>query len=178
MKIACLGWGSLVWDPRSLHVRAGWFADGPLLPIEFTRESSDKRVTLVIVSADKTPAVRSLWALSSLDSLAEAKSDLAAREGIKLKTTPDGIGCWQRGLGSNPPEIERWATQLDLDAVIWTALPATFSSSDAVIEHVSKLSHEHRANAERYVRMAPRQIDTPYRRRLEQAFGWSPIGTL
>ena len=81
MKIACLGWGSLVWDPRSLHVRSYWFADGPLLPIEFARESKDGRVTLVITPS--SPPVRSLWALSSLDSVDAAKADLVLREEIK-----------------------------------------------------------------------------------------------
>jgi hypothetical protein len=89
MKIACLEWGSLVWDPRSLHVRSEWFADGPLLPIEFARESKDKRVTLVITPG--SPPLRSLWALSSLDSVDAAKADLALREEIKDKNVQYSI---------------------------------------------------------------------------------------
>jgi hypothetical protein len=47
--IACIGWGSLIWDMRNLNVDGNWHADGPLLPIEFARQSRDGRITLVIV---------------------------------------------------------------------------------------------------------------------------------
>lgn len=178
MKIACLGWGSLVWDPRSLRVRSGWFMDGPLLPIEFARKSQDSRVTLVI--APGSPHVRSLWALSSVESVEEAKADLAKREGTEQKN----IDVWTKATTSKPDadpdgvgrEVGQWAARLDLDAVIWTALAPTLGSADLVVKHLRDLHHEERAHAERYVRMAPRQIDTPYRRRIEREFGWVPLG--
>lgn len=185
MKIACLGWGSLVWDPRSLHVRSVWFGDGPLLPIEFARESKDKRVTLVITPG--SPLVRSLWALSSLDSVDAAKDDLALREEIKDENIQFSIGVWQQAGQAQAdidPEIVQWATRLNLDAVIWTKLKPRFdeqervATEEEVITHLHALSHEQRANAERYVRMTPRQIDTPYRRRMEKEFGWSSLETV
>jgi hypothetical protein len=60
MKIACLGWGSLVWDPRELPVRGKWFEDGIFLPIEFARQPCDGRLTLVIVP-DYEVRARGLW---------------------------------------------------------------------------------------------------------------------
>jgi len=38
-KIACIGWGSLIWDPRDLLVQREWFKDGALLPVEFARQA-------------------------------------------------------------------------------------------------------------------------------------------
>jgi len=45
MKIAILGWGSLIWDARLLSINTtlfdnGWSSDGPDLPIEFSRVST------------------------------------------------------------------------------------------------------------------------------------------
>jgi hypothetical protein len=46
-------------------------------------------------------------------------------------------------------------------------------SAEAVIDYLSKLKGEERLLAETYVRCAPPQIDTAYRRRIVQALGWT-----
>ena len=182
MPIACLAWGSLVWDPRELPVRREWFADGPLLPIEFARISCDDRVTLVLL--DKAPVVRSLWALMSVSELQLAKEALADREGMTGNDKTKHIGYWSmdhNSDGAAVEEIAEWANRVGIEAVIWTALPPTFGDeyspglSDKVIDHLRSLSHEKRQNAERYVRRAPRQIDTEVRRRIERELGWLPM---
>ena len=48
MKIAILGWGSLIWNQNGLPVKGQWKKNGPVLPIEFSRVSRDGRLTLVI----------------------------------------------------------------------------------------------------------------------------------
>lgn len=184
MKIACLGWGSLIWMPGSLPVRRGWFSDGPLLPIEFARESSDRRITLVLANVDHE--VRTLWALMSVDALDRAKSALATREGIRESNIRYSIGHWDSesnsSNGEHAAEIGGWAKQLALDAVVWTNLQVGFKDGrnalpqyGQVLRHLQSLSHEERGIAEEYVRKAPAQIDTEYRRSLERDLGWTPI---
>lgn len=118
-NIACLGWGSLIWAPRNLPILRYWFDDGPLIRLEFARQSKDDRITLVI-SPDARP-VRSLWTLMESDSLEVAIKQLKRREG----TTKDRIGNWSKGQDSPPeiPKLSNWARARNLDSVIWTALP-------------------------------------------------------
>ena len=182
MLIACLGWGSLIWDPRELPFRGEWYADGPLLPIEFARQSRDGRVTLVLL--DKAPVVRSLWALMSVSDLQAAIEALADREGMRGADKTKNVGCWsmdQKSSGLSVDEIAKWTSRTGVEAVIWTALPATFDDKFGpglvvnVLDYLRPLSHEKRRNAERYIRKAPRQVDTDVRRRIEREFGWLPI---
>lgn len=179
MRIACLGWGSLVWDPRSLPIQRHWFQDGPFAPVEFTRKSSDGRVTLVI---DPSAApVRLLWAMMLPTDLQIAKEALRDREGITATDWSTKIGSWQRGdpAPAAIPELPTWAQGRGPDAVIWTALSPMFDgqdtspSSEQVIGYLRDLTGTSRDNAERYIRLTPRQIDTEYRRRIEAALGWS-----
>jgi len=182
MLIGCLGWGSLVWDPRELPVHGQWFVDGPFLPIEFARQSQDGRLTLVIVP--KSSRVRSLWTVSAAPTLAEAREALRKREGVAESNFDEHIVAWSAGneTESNAPEIGAWARRVGLDAVVWTALPPKFQQEDnriptvdEAVSYLRDLPHEKRRSAEEYVRRAPCQVDTPYRRRFEKELGWKPI---
>ena len=184
--IACLGWGSLIWDPRALPIQRSWFEDGPLVRVEFVRQSKNGHITLVLYKDAKpdkdAKPVRSLWALMTVDNLGDAVSALATREGT-LKNPERDIGRWPND--ENPPDIfdlNAWATSKSIDGVVWTALPPSRNSgnqvltSEDVIERLKKLRGCERDHAEEYVRLAPRQIDTEYRRDIEAALGWSPCG--
>jgi hypothetical protein len=182
MKIACLGWGSLIWDPRELPVFRTWFEDGPLLPIEFARQSADGRITLVL--AEGQPLVRSLWALMPVTDPASARQALRAREGILSKNVERDVGLWVRGTeasGFCAETIGQWAERLELDAVVWTALPPGMRDARGTIPEISEIVDSLREldpaasrNAENYVRRTPLQVDTPVRRHLEATFGWTP----
>src|ERR1700680_3300547 len=95
LRIACLGWGSLVWDPRALPIQREWFKDGPFAAVEFTRQSSDGRMTLVI-DPRATPT-RLLWAQILPLELSVAKEALRDREGIVGTDWLSRIGSWQGG---------------------------------------------------------------------------------
>jgi hypothetical protein len=103
--IACLGWGSLVWDPRELPVQGKWFEDGPLLPIEFARQSEDGRLTLVLVPEYES-RVRSLWALFSVGTVAEEQEALRQRESIPEKNKVKHVAAWSAGE-QEPPIFPR-----------------------------------------------------------------------
>ena len=173
--IACLGWGSLIWDPRELPVQGTWLPDGPLLRVEFLRQSQDDRVTLVLDSA--VAPVRSLWAVMDVDDLVAARDALRKREGCK----ETDIAWWSLGSASpsNILELPHWAAAHDIEAAVWTGLPPKFGkdrhrpSIDEVLTHLRSMTGAARDAAEQYVRRAPRQIDTEYRRRIEAELGWS-----
>ena len=174
-RIACLGWGSLIWDPRELPIQSQWFQDGPLVPVEFLRQSQDDRITLVL--HESAVPVRSLWAVMDFNDMGVARKALCDREG----TSEKWIDVWQPDMAAPTliPDMPSWAEKNGLHGVVWTALPPKFAgengvvpSCDEVIRHLSQLVGTKRDNAERYIRNAPRQVDTPYRRKIEAKLGW------
>src|SRR2546427_8381122 len=79
--------------------------DGPFLPIEFARQTSDGRLTLVLVRNQPTvPLVRSLWALFSVSQLDVARQALADREGIQKERANVENGVWS---GKTPGQRSR-----------------------------------------------------------------------
>lgn len=181
--IACLGWGSLIWDPRALPIRAEWERDGPNLPIEFARQSSDGRVTLVIA-----PGVRSLptlWTQMQCADVGAARAALASREG----TRESSIGVWLRARGTKAQWdgadiLQNWATERDITAVVWTALKPKWNgvsgqipSEADIVHYLRHLKEPTRAAAEAYIRNAPKQIRTAYRTVIEHELGWLPSET-
>lgn len=177
--IACLGWGSLVWDPRELPIQRHWFQDGPLVRAEFLRESKDRRITLVL--HESVQPVRSLWAIMTVASLDEAKKRLASREGTLKENDPRNISSWSRAQPAPKCvlEIENWAIARGVEHVVWTALPPKFNkeekppTAEQVISHLAALVGPEREIAEAYIRRAPAQIDTAYRRHIEAKLNWT-----
>lgn len=84
MRIAIIGWGSLIWDPRELPREGTWQSGGPRLPIEFSRVSQDCRLTLVI-DYENGAATQTRYVLSPRVDLDDAIEDLRVREGTNKK---------------------------------------------------------------------------------------------
>lgn len=181
--IACLGWGSLVWDPRELPIQRTWFEDGPFIHVEFARQSEDGRITLVL-EPNATP-VRSLWAVMDTTDIGAARKALRKREGILQKNEQSHIASWSAGQPANQPlpkcvlGLSDWAQARGVHHVVWTALPSKFDGTEQtptqeeVVQYLMSLTGTQRDNAERYIRFTPKQIDTAYRRGIEAALQWT-----
>jgi hypothetical protein len=181
--IACIGWGSLIWDKRDLDVDGEWRANEPLWPVEFARQSNDGRITLVLVQ--RFAPVSTLWSVFNTRDLARARESLRQREGVPRTRAGDLIAHWhrdERPAFEPDPTISRWATAKNLEAAVWTNLGPRFAEIDGrvpteneVVAYLRALESKKRTAAEQYVRRAPRQIATAYRGAIERALGWTPI---
>jgi len=189
MRIAILGWGSLIWDSRSLKIDGsignnGWYSDGPYLPIEFARISNDGRLTLVIRNGVKDQQV--LYSISLYKDLDEAVLDLAVREGCGKNK----IGKYLKEKNEVTPinfihkeKIANWIEpKQEIDAVIWTNLSSSFKdkigldlSETNAVNYLTHLTVEVQAKAEEYIRKAPVQIDTKIRNEIEDKLNWTSI---
>ena len=189
MRIAILGWGSLIWDSRSLKIDGsignnGWYSNGPYLPIEFARISKDGRLTLVIRNGVKDQQV--LYSISLYKNLDEAVLDLSVRE----ECGKNKIGKYIKEKNEVTPidfnykeKIANWIEQeQDIDAVIWTNLSSSFKDKIGLelcdinaVNYLTCLSLEAQVKAEEYIRKAPVQIDTKIRNAIEDKLNWTSI---
>jgi hypothetical protein len=183
MLICCLGWGSLVWEPKDLPIRSEWFKDGPFLPIEFTRQSSDGRITLVIT--DGMPFVRTLWSIMASGDMDYCVNALANRERISQNNIDIDIGIIRAGESVRNSNVKitnlilDWSSRLGIDAVIWTNLPPKFNGikdvipePKQVVDYLNTLPSNKLLIAKKYILNTPNQIDTDYRRMIVQEMGW------
>jgi hypothetical protein len=185
MKIAVLGWGSLIWQPRELRISLPiWKTDGPELPVEFARVSMDGRLTLVLYPNAKPVPV--LWNIMATHDLDEAIENLIEREG----TVRRRIGFIDLTTGESrcnvipdlKGKIENWAEKKGFDAVIWTDLPPRFKEKTGMdfnaenviryLRYLEKYNDEAFKRAKEYIIKAPKQIQTEIRKVIEKTFGW------
>lgn len=179
MKIAILGWGSLIWQPKELEFDRGigWLTDGPIILIEFARISKDGRLTLVI--SPNGSEAQTLYTFSKHETLDEAVLNLAVREGSVRKS----IGWYDKNINQFYDKnfkfqrnILDWINNKEIDAVIWTNLPENWKEkTNNRIEYLKELKGKESVLAEEYIRKAPIQIQTEFRVMIEKELNWKPI---
>ncbi|MCC6195876.1 MAG: hypothetical protein IT518_15555 [Burkholderiales bacterium] len=160
-----------------------------MLPVEFARESGVKRgnrgdrITLVICP-DSSP-VQTYWVLLNVAEIESARMALAKREydAADRAWADRNVGMWtregDRAYGMESTTVRTWALKKGLSGAVWTNLSCGFNGERGVMPSGAEVvaflgSIADSARAEQYVRRAPAQIKTPYRRMIEQALGWLP----
>ena len=180
MKIAVLGWGSLIWDPRTLAIEGDWEDDGPRLPLEFARVSKSRlrALTLVIVEGGKPAPV--LWAVSTEGNLPRARKNLKEVEDTPYLSNIGYMTASDQHSRHDTQPIRDWLKETDFEAVIWADFISNFEdrtkqpfTPETAIAHLEGLTKPGKVKAEEYVRRAPEQIQTPLRTKLVEHFGWT-----
>ncbi len=164
MKIALLGWGSLVWGSRKLNLpETSWHNDGPMLPIEFARKSRNGRLTLVIYPKAKLVPV--LWAEMHQKELSEAIEALQRRE----CTNTDKVGYIHCGTCHTQfpmilDTLRKWLTRHPHNVLLWTDLESNFDdyNETTVMKYLRSVNNKDACRE--YINKAPKQIDTDMRR--------------
>lgn len=181
MKIAILGWGSLLWEGGEefdlLH--DAWQEDGPNLKLEFSRISETRYGALtLVIDEEHGNSVTVAWCFSKRARLEDAVCDLRCREG----TTANNISHLNAVSPENRPNsgpdencIYEWSRQKGLDAVVWTALESNFNkktgkpfSVDNAVAYLKGLPPEGKSKAAEYVWRAPAFVKTPLRLALQK----------
>lgn len=176
MKIACIGWGSLIWNPSDLKIKGKWFYDGPYLPIEFARQSTNGRITLVI--EENSAPIQTMWILMNTNDINEASESLRKREGT-IKKHIHKIGINDTPENSVQKSIHNWLQIKEIDFAIWTGLPSKFNNKNSyspnyheIIHYIDSCKPETFNLIKEYFINTPKQIDTEIRRRINENYNW------
>ena len=180
MRIAYLGWGSLIKEPGQLPIVGHWKDNGPKLCIEFSRISKgvERRDCLTLVIDERYGSEVVTHSVSSACfSLEDAVIGLGRREGTPI----DNIGfCEVAGMRfaskareRHPDSCKRvysWAVERNFDAVVWTSLARRFKdvlgipfSPKVALEYLNRLPQSTKERAFHYIHNAPIQTMTPFR---------------
>ena len=182
MKIAILGWGSLLWDnnhPDFDQRHEPWKYEGPRVKLEFSRISAIRQgaLTLVIdhICGTSTDVA---WCLSNRDAPDDTICDLRCREGTTLKNIARVNVTNQKestDLMEAHGTIVSWAREKGLEIVVWTALKNNFKektgdsfSVETAMSYLRALPPKNKIIAVEYISRAPDFVQTPLRAAIER----------
>jgi hypothetical protein len=166
MRIAILGWGSLIWDKEKanlLPLESEWQTGGPELPVEFSRISASRgRALTLVIDPNNGSAVPTRFTVSKRKRLKDATHDLKKREGtneIRNIGYVNVVGGSQRCsvFKEAASIIRNWAIKNNFDAVVWTDLPCKFKfngenfSVDNAIKYLHQLPEASAQKAREYI---------------------------
>jgi len=182
IKIAILGWGSLLWEQHAeFDVKhQEWRFDGPRLKLEFSRVSASRKQALtLVIDSNNGVLCRVAYALSTREDPEDAIYDLASREGTVRKNIGFFFldGSQQQSRDPEATEtIISWARSKGIDVVVWTDLASNFKSCskygqdfsvEGAIAHIAALCAEGKVKAAEYMWRAPGFVNTPLRKALQ-----------
>jgi hypothetical protein len=178
-KIAVLSWGSILSDPRNLRVtQEGFIKSDLMLPLEFCRISSDKRLTICL-SEEYGRLNNVFCATSAFQTLREAINNFGERENVDLEKI--GIvevsnNRWRNSEAYQkfPKSCEyifQWLIENNFDAAIFSALGRRFKdvihvpfSVENAYNYVNNLRDvDSKKKAFSYLVNVPNNIKTPFR---------------
>jgi len=184
--IHILGYGSLIWDLDDLapKVRGAWrMGAGPSLPLEFSRVSPKRKLSLVVVIDTEAGDPCPTHVIDSARAtVAEAVVDLAARE----RTEVGHIGWVDLAAGTAHSQrdgvaerVRAWCEATGAKGAVWTDLDGNFEQATGAsftvargIAYLQTLEGENLAAAHEYIDGAPAGTDTPLRRALKAETWW------
>ena len=166
-----------MWKTHPLKLKSSWYEDGPLLPIEFARVGDGGELSTALCEGARLQKV--WWAELAATNLDEAREQLRRREEID-PAHPEWIGSWPApAQGTAAVEIGRWARTVQIDAVVWTALPPRVDGVEGrcpdakhAVRYLQSLTGDRRAHAEDYICRVPGSMDTVNRRLIMEHLGW------
>ena len=186
-RIAVIGWGSLIWDLDNLAplIEGTWLmGGGPVLPMEFSRVSPKRLQALAVCLDPKYGDPCQTNAIISIrDDIHEAAEDLRARERAKRIDQIGLIHPKSGALHTRIPELgpifEEWCAATGAAGAVWTDLDDNFEritnqpfTLSNAVTYLNGLTGESRAEAVRYITLAPAATDTPLRRALANVEWW------
>ncbi len=158
---------------------------GPSLPLEFSRVSPKRKLSLVVVIDTAAGDACPTHVIDSTrETVAEAVIDLAARE----RTQPAHIGWVDLDAGTARSSregvagaVRAWCETTGIRGAVWTDLDGNFEQAtgrpftvERGIAYLATLEGESLAAAREYINGAPAETDTPLRRALGAEPWWHP----
>lgn len=177
-KIAVLGWGSLVWNPKGdssagqkpLLIQGDFQKSELEFGLEYSRVSCDGRLTLVIDSDQKIMS-KIHFAESEFNTRDKVIENLREREGMPSAKYIRFVSRGEQHQDNVIKATTNWLGTTDFTAAAWTGLNSNYEDErgekftpEHALNYLLSLNGEIRDKAFGYIISAPDSVDTPLRK--------------